>query len=527
MYDLLIKNGRVLDGTGSPWFRADVAVVGDRIVAMGRLDDREAAQTIDAAGNFVAPGFIEEHSHADVTVLVDPLAQSCIRQGMTTLVVGNCGHAAAPVKMDMVDDYRAGAAIYEVDGYDWTWETMGEYRDTVREARTSCNVVAMTGHLNVRHVVMGEANRPATPDERTKMRELVAAALADGARGFSTGLMYQHTVFSDTDEVVEMAKALAPYGWAYHTHIRDYGRHLQKAVAEAIEIAERAEVPLVVSHMYPAGKEYWGQAGACIEMLEKARDRGLEVGFDVTPWLRGGGPFISYFPPWAREGGMAMTLDRVRDPEISGRIVEAIEAGEYYSFAFGWDDQLVHHVADPKYRSWLGKSIGEIARERGEDPGRTAMSMVLADEGKFGVAPTNKCDDDVDMLIKHPLGIPVADGRSLAPTGPLAYQDRPNSYGTFPRVLGRYVRERGILTWEEAVQKMAAIPASRVGLWDRGVLREGMAADIVIFDPDTVIEKADYANPQEYPEGMPWVIVNGKVTVAPEGHTGARAGYVL
>ena len=322
MYDLLIENGRVLDGTGSPWFRADVAVVGDRIVAMGRLDDREAAQTIDAAGNFVAPGFIEEHSHADVTVLVDPLAQSCIRQGMTTLVVGNCGHAAAPVKMDMVDDYRAGAAIYEVDGYDWTWETMGEYRDTVREARTSCNVVAMTGHLNVRHVVMGEANRPATPDERTKMRELVAAALADGARGFSTGLMYQHTVFSDTDEVVEMAKALAPYGWAYHTHIRDYGRHLQKAVAEAIEIAERAEVPLVVSHMYPAGKEYWGQAGACIEMLEKARDRGLEVGFDVTPWLRGGGPFISYFPPWAREGGMAMTLDRVRDPEISGRIVE-------------------------------------------------------------------------------------------------------------------------------------------------------------------------------------------------------------
>ena len=527
MYDLLIENGRVLDGTGSPWFRADVAVVGDRIVAMGRLGDREAAQTIDAAGHFVAPGFIEEHSHADVTVLVDPLAQSCIRQGMTTLVVGNCGHAAAPVKTDMVDDYRAGAAIYEVDGYDWTWETMGEYRDTVRQARTSVNIVAMTGHLNVRHLAIGEANRPARPDERRRMRDLVAGALADGARGFSTGLMYQHTVFSDTDEVVEMAKALAPYGWAYHTHIRDYGRHLQKAVAEAIEIAERAGVPLVVSHLYPAGKEYWGQAGACIEMLEKARDRGLEVGFDVTPWLRGGGPFISYFPPWAREGGMAMTLDRVRDPEISGRIIDAIEAGEYYSFAFGWDDQLVHHVADPQYRSWLGKSIGEIARERGEDPGRTAMSMVLADEGKFGVAPTNKCDEDVDMLIKHPLGIPVADGRSLAPTGPLAYQDRPNSYGTFPRVLGRYVRERGVLTWEEAVQKMAAIPASRVGLWDRGVLREGMAADIVIFDPETVIEKADYANPQEYPDGMPWVIVNGKVTVAPEGHTGARAGYVL
>ena len=190
---------------------------------------------------------------------------------MTTLVVGNCGHAAAPVAMDMVDAYRAGAAIYEVDGYDWTWETMGEYLDTVREARTSVNVVALTGHLNVRHLAIGEANRPASPDERTMMRELVVGALADGARGFSTGLMYQHTVFSDTDEVVEMAKALAPYGWAYHTHIRDYGRHLQKAVAEAIEIAERAEVPLVVSHMYPAGREYWGQAGACIEMLEKAR----------------------------------------------------------------------------------------------------------------------------------------------------------------------------------------------------------------------------------------------------------------
>ena len=527
MYDLLIVNGRVIDGTGSPWYRADVAVVDDVIVAIGRLAGREAAETIDATGRFVTPGFVEEHSHADVTYLVDPLSQSSIRQGMTTLVVGNCGMSAAPVSNDMLATYLRGAPLFDFDDYEWTWEGMGEYLEAVAAARPSVNVTALAGHMPVRALVLGEANRPATEDERGAMRAVLEQALSEGAAGFSTGLTYQHTVFADTDEIAETAKALKRHGRAYHTHMRSYNRDLLEAVAESIEIARRAEVPLVISHMYPSGSDYWGQSVDCLELLERARDEGLEVGYDVTPWLRGGGPIMQMFPLWAREGGHDATLERLKDPDVRSRVTAEIEGEGPYGIGSPWDDQLICHVGDQEHRHWLGRSIADIAAERGEPPAEAALLMLVEDEGNYWVASTNKCDEDVDRLMKHPLGVPVADGYALAPEGELAFQDRPNSYGTFPRVLGRYVRERGVLTWEEAVHKMTSVPAGRLGLWDRGVLREGLAADIVVFDPDTVIEKADYMNPQEYPEGIDWVIVNGKVTVAPDGHTGARAGKIF
>lgn len=527
MYDLLISNGRVLDGTGSPWYRADVAVVGDTVVAIGRLADREAARIIDATGHFVTPGFVEEHGHSDVTYLVDPHSQSAVRQGMTTLVVGNCGMSAAPVSNDMLDTYLRGAPLFGFDGYEWTWQGMGEYLEAVRAARPSVNVAALAGHMPVRAMVLGEANRPASKDERAKMRAILDRALSEGARGFSTGLTYQHTVFADIDEIAETARALKPYGRAYHTHMRSYGKDLLDALSEAIEISRRAEVPLVVSHMYPSGREFWGQSAACLELLERARDEGLEVGYDVTPWLRGGGPIMQMFPLWAREGGIDATLERLKDPGVRSRVTAEVQGDGPYTMGSPWDDQLICHVGNPEHRDWLGRSIEDIAADRGESPAEAALLMLVEDEGNYWVAPTNKCDEDVDRLIKHPMGIPVADGYALAPEGPLAYHDRPNSYGTFPRVLGRYVRERGVLSWEEAVQKMTSIPAARIGLWDRGVLREGLAADIVVFDPDTVIERADYAHPQEYPDGIPWVVVNGQVTVEPAGHTGAQAGEVL
>ena len=526
MYDLLIANGRVLDGTGSPWRRADVAVAGDKIVAIGHLAGREAAQVVDASGMFVCPGFIEEHCHSDGTFVVDPLAQSAVRQGMTTMVVGLCGMSAAPVADEMLDVYTRSAPLFNFDGFEWKWRGMGEYLAAVQAAKPSVNVVSLVGNHPVRAVAMGEASRTATADERVRMRELVAEALAEGARGLSVGLIYS-AVFSETEEIVEIARALRPYGWAYHATIRDYGAHLLDAVREAIHVAETAEVPLVVAHMYPAGREYWGQADAAIELLERARDRGLETGYDVTPWPRGGGPMLGIVPAWARNGGHDATLERLRDPALRSRIGAEIEQGKQYSFGFGWDDMIICRTGLAEHRAWLGRSIGELARESGRTPPEAGLLMLLQDDGQTWIAPTNKCDEDVDALLRHPMGVPIADGFALAPEGPLAYQDRPNSYGTFPRVLGRYVRERGVLTWEQAVQKMTAIPASRVGLWDRGVLREGLAADIVVFDPDTVIERADYSHPQEYPVGIEWVVVNGQITVSPDGHTGARAGRTL
>ena len=282
------------------------------------------------------------------------------------------------------------------------------------------------------------------------MRELVAEALAEGARGLSVGLIYS-AVFSETEEIVEIARALRPYGWAYHATIRDYGAHLLDAVREAIHVAETAEVPLVVAHMYPAGREYWGQADAAIELLERARDRGLETGYDVTPWPRGGGPMLGIVPAWARKGGHDASLERLRDPALRSRIGAEIEQGKQYSFGFGWDDMIICRTGLAEHRAWLGRSIGELARESGRTPPEAGLLMLLQDDGQTWIAPTNKCDEDVDALLRHPMGVPIADGFALAPEGPLAYQDRPNSYGTFPRVLGRYVRERGVLTWEEAV----------------------------------------------------------------------------
>ena len=527
MYDLLIVNGRVIDGTGSPWYRADVAVVDDVIVAIGRLAGREAAETIDATGHFVTPGFVEEHSHADVTYLVDPLSQSSVRQGMTTLVVGNCGMSAAPVANEMLATYLRGAPLFDFDDYEWTWEGMGEYLEAVAAARPSVNVTALAGHMPVRALVLGEANRPATEDERGAMRAVLEQALSEGAAGFSTGLTYQHTVFADTDEIAETAKALKRHGRAYHTHMRSYNRDLLEAVAESIEIARRAEVPLVISHMYPSGSDYWGQSVDCLELLERARDEGLEVGYDVTPWLRGGGPIMQMFPLWAREGGHDATLERLKDAgrpgprdrrdRGRGALRDRLSVGRSAHLPRrGPGAPALARALDSRHRGRAGRAArGGRAADAGG--GRGQLLGGLHQQVRRGRRPPHEAPAGRAGGRRVRAG---AGGDSRLP-GP------PNSYGTFPRVLGRYVRERGVLTWEEAVHKMTSVPAGRLGLWDRGVLREGLAADIVVFDPDTVIEKADYMNPQEYPEGIDWVIVNGKVTVAPGGHTGARAGKIF
>jgi N-acyl-D-amino-acid deacylase len=527
-FDLLIRGGRLLDGTGSPALRADLAITDGRIGAIGALSEREADAVIDASGRFVAPGFIDEHSHSDVTFLVDPHAQSMVRQGVTTLIVGLCGMSAAPVTDETREEYRRGAPLFGFDGYEWSWDSVAGYMETVRSIRPSVNVGTLVGHQPVRAVATGAASRPATADESAQMARLIEEALEQGARGFSTGLTYQHTVFADTDEIVAAAKPLKRHGFGYHTHMRGQAANLLKSVREAISIAERAGCPLVISHLYPAGREVWGQAGAAVELVEKARERGVDASWDVTPWLRGGGPLAQSLPLWMREGGLDATLERLSDPELRVRAGAELESGtDGTSMRPDWDDYLVCRANLPENRGWMGRTIGEIAAERGEPPVDAAMKMLAEDDAGFWIAPTIKCDADIDMLLAHPLGVPTADAFALSPEGPLAYQDRPNSYGTFPRVLGRYVRERGVLTWETAVQKMTSIPASRVGVWDRGVLRPGLKADVVVFDPSTVIEKADYERPQEYPIGIDWVVVNGEVTVSPQGHTGARAGEVI
>ena len=530
MYDLIVRNGIVFDGSGGPGFRADVALTGDRVATIGDLPDCESDQALDAAGHYVTPGFIEEHSHADVTLLVAPSAQSMIRQGVTTLAVGHCGMSAGPVPTELQEQYRRSAPCYSFEGYRWQWETIGEYLEVVRNARPSVNMVSIVRHMPVRLAAMGgDAARPATARERVEMRAMVEHALDEGAKGLTTGLNLECCGFADAAEIDELLGALRRRGGTHHSHMRDYGPRLLHSIRETIEAAERAGVPLIISHMYPSGRDNWGQAQAALDLVDSARDRGLDVGYDVTPWLRGGSSIDQALPPWVREGGLEGVIDSIRDPSRRARLAGDLEHGGDWPgwMRPNWDEWLVCRVGNSAHRPWVGRTIADLARQRGESPAETALLMFAEDEGQYWVAPQNKCDADIDLLLRHPLGVPIADGFALAPEGALAWQDRPNSYGTFPRVLGHYVRDRKVLSWEQAIHKMTALPAERLNLSDRGRIADGMAADLVIFDPATVASGADYAHPQDFPIGLEWVIVNGVVTVSPDGHSGAAPGVVL
>ena len=531
MYDLLITGGRIVDGSGGPWFAADVAVVGGRIVALGRLAPAEARVRIDAAGQVIAPGFVDFHAHSDVTLLVDPRAESAVRQGITTQVVGNCGFSAAPVRAEEIPRYQRDGLCFSFPGYTWDWTSMGEYLARLRQARPSINVIALVGHTALRTAVMGQADRAPTPEELAAMQRLLAQALAEGGRGFSSGLTYMPSCYAETDELIALASVLRDSGRAYHTHLRDYSRFLLEAVAEALRIGEEAGAPVYLSHLYGAGREYWGEKTAqALRLVEEARGRRVEAGFDITLWPRGGGPMQQSIPAWAREGGLEALTARFRDPVLRGRIADEVEHGT--ADWRGWlkpdfDDFLISRVGLPRNVAWLGKTVGDLARERDKPPAETMLDLVVEDEGQFWTAPTVKSEEDIALVLSHPLGVPVSDGFALAQDGPLAQPDLPKSFGAFPRVLRHHVRATGLLSLEEAVSKMTAQPAGRLGLWDRGLLRPGLAADLVIFDPDTVAERADYLHPNEYPVGIAYVVVNGQVTVNQSGHTGAAAGEVL
>ncbi|MCX6031550.1 MAG: D-aminoacylase [Chloroflexi bacterium] len=531
MYDLLITGGRIVDGSGGPWFAGDVAIAGQRIVALGRLAPAEARVRIDAAGLVVTPGFVDFHAHSDVTLLVDSRAESAVRQGITTQVVGNCGFSAAPVRSEDVPRYQRDGLVFSFPGYSWDWTSMGEYLARLRQAHPSINVVVLTGHTALRTAVMGQADRAPTPEELAAMQQLLAQALAEGARGFSSGLTYMPSCYAKTEELIALASVLRDSGRAYHTHLRDYSRFLLEAVGEALRIGEEAGVPVYLSHLYAAGREHWGEKTAqAVRLVEEARQRGVEAAFDITLWPRGGGPFQQSIPAWAREGGLEAMIARFRDPILRARIADEVEHGtaDWQGWLKpDWDDFLISRVGCPCNVAWLGRTMGELARARGQSPAETALDLLAEDEGQLWTAPTVKREEDIALILKHPLGIPISDGFALARDGPLAQPDLPKSFGTFPKVLRQHVREQGLLSLEEAVRKMTALPAARLGLWDRGLLRPGLAADLVIFDPDTVAERADYLHPNEYPVGIACVVVNGQVTVNQSGHTGAAAGEVL
>jgi N-acyl-D-aspartate/D-glutamate deacylase len=527
-YDLLIRNGKIVDGTGNPWYVGDVAVRGDRIVAVGRRLPGEAKLKIDASGLVVAPGFIDMHSHSDYVLLEDGLAQSKIRQGVTTEVLGE-GTSAGPnqgkrpvLKTGPADDLRR-------------WATLGGYFGRLKRKPVSVNVASYVGLDNVWQSVMGNSFDRPTAAQRKEMKKLVDEAMKDGAFGLSTMLAMPPGSLATTDDIVELCKVVARHGGIYSSHIRNEGTGVLEAVKEAIAIGERANIPVDIIHLKIADKKLWGRMKEVVALIDDARKRDVNVQANVYPYTRGNNDLASIVPPWAHEGGTGEMLKRLKDDKLRPRLKKEIRDGipgwynHFTAVGGDWGRMLINGKGP-----YQGLTMDRViaAKKKGKDAAPDALDIlfdILIETG--GSLPTiyeHHTEKDMNLALIQPWCSIGSDGSALAVKGPLRRGNpHPRNFGTFPRVLGVYVRQRGMLRLEDAVRKMTSLNAAKLGIKDRGILRAGNFADIVVFDPKSVIDRSTYDKPFQYSKGIEYVVVNGKLVLDREKHTGERPGQVI
>jgi N-acyl-D-amino-acid deacylase len=523
--DLKITGGHVFDGTGTPAVRADVGITGESITAVGDLAREPAGQTLDASGLMVAPGFIDMHSHSDWRLFGNRRAESKIRQGVTTEVVGNCGFSPAPVSPEFREDMR-GFALYVPPGMDFSWVSVEEFLRRYEEEGLALNVAQLIGHGTLRLAAMGFARRPPSAKELATMRSLMEAAMADGACGLSTGLIYAPGSYAETAEIVEIAKGAAAAGGFYASHIRGEGATLLDAVAEAIRVGREGGLPVQVSHIKAAGRAHWGRVGAALALIDGARAEGLDVMADVYPYTASSTTIRTLLPDWVLEGGIEAMLGRLRDPATRGRIRADMAQGPVLARGLEWSDIMI--ASAPSHPEIEGLRLDEIARNWGKDPVEVAFDVIQSEKGRGNIILFQLDEADLRRALVHPRVMIGSDGSSLATSGPMADgKPHPRSYGTFPRVLGRYARDERVLPLETAVHKMTGLPAARLGLGDRGVIRPGAKADIVAFSREGVRDLATYEDPHRYAAGISHVLVNGRTVIRDGEHTGSLPGRVL
>jgi N-acyl-D-amino-acid deacylase len=525
--DILIKDGTIVDGTGAPSFQADVGIADGRIVVLARDLDQEASRTIDARGLCVAPGFVDPHSHSDYPLLADPLAQSKIRQGVTTEVIGNCGTAPAPLKGAAIEQSRAKARTF---GQDITWRSMGEYLDRLSDPGIALNVVPLVGHNAIRGAVVGYGDVQPTPEQQTEMEQLVDEAMAEGARGFSTGLYYPPGFYARTQEVIGLARVAARHGGIYASHIRSEADLLLEAIEEAAEIGEKAGIGVEIAHVKLEGYQNWQNIDRLVSLLDDIQAKALRVGCDQYPYVACNSWLAAALPYSAQAGGYGAIAERLRDPQTRTRLRKDWEENPTeWDNRTGIRDWTEAVVSDSWNRpDLLGRTIEEIAEEEGKDPLETVFDLIVVSEGLISCIWFTQREEIVRTLMRHPLVVVGSDGSSLSAEGVLGQRKvHPRNYGTFPRILGRYVREEHVLTLEEAVKKMTSITAERFGLTGRGVVREGAWADLALFDAETAVDKATFTEPHQYPEGIPYVLVNGRLVLDQSEHTGELPGRLL
>ena len=528
-WSLLVRGGTVMDGTGTAGRRADVAVEGDRIAAIAPSLDGEAARVIDATGHVVAPGFIDAHSHSDLFYFACPSAESKIRQGVTTEVVGMCSFSQAPLRPGQEDVVRGWAGGIGAT-LDLSWQTFAQYLDALTAVRPSVNVAHFAGHGALRIAAMGFENRPAGGDDLKAMERLLGEAMDAGAFGFSTGLVYAPSAYAQTEELIALARGMRSRGGLYFSHIRGESSMLLDSIAEAIRIGDEGGVGVQVSHVKASGKENWPKIDSALRMIEDGKARGIDVLGDVYPYNAGSTKLDNLMPTWAHDGGVARLLERLADRATRRKIAEeCLIDGERWGTVsqggIGFDQIF---IATCKRRELEGLSLAQIARQSGIAPVDTLMNLLLEQKCTVGMVSFSQSLENVAKVLAHPSlmigsdSIPLYEGEGDRPGKP-----HPRTYGTFPRVLGEYARDRGLMSMETAVHKMTGMPAARMGFKDRGLLREGFAADVTVFDPATVKDESTFPDPHRYPTGIPYVVVNGAVAVDAGRLSAARAGRII
>lgn len=516
--DLIIRNGRVVDGTGAPWFHGDVAVFGDTISAIGDLSKSHAKEIIDAHGQIVAPGFIDILGHSERSVLVSPRLEGKVRQGVTTELDGE-GFAVAPIN-DALAAERASA------GQNDPWRTLGEYMKHVSKQGTALNFAFLASTSNARLMTVGRADRPATEEEMEQMKSIVEGAMKDGAFGLSTALIYVPAVFTKTEELIELARVAARYGGSYFSHIRNEGDEVDSALEEAFRIGREANIPVNIWHLKIGGRHNWGKMPGMLEKIQQQRANGLDVAANVYPYIASSTALSALAPNWALEGGYSAFLKRLQDPALRKQIGEEISNSSFYHRLGDASGILVTEIPHSTYDEYQRKRLSEIATRMGVDPIEAALRLLQAGESSPGAIYFTMSEGDVQAALRTPWISVGSDSGAFV--GDVKTEGaHPRGYGTFPRVIGHYVRDEHLFTLEEAVRKITSQAAARIQLQDRGILRPGMKADLVIFDPDRVVDVSTFEDPHHFSTGISDVIVNGVAVLRNGEMTGALPGRML
>jgi len=524
-FDIIIKNGTIFDGLGNPGQTLDLGIIKDKIVAIDSLEQASADMVIDAQDLYVAPGFIDIHTHTDLELLANPRAESKIRQGVTTEVSGNCG--SSPFPLDEEERKGFSADMQKKYGVSVNWQDINGFFRALENKKTALNYMTFTGHGDLRTYAVGKNDVKPTPEQLQLMKKRLAQSMEFGSLGLSTGLEYAPGSYATTDEITELCRVVKKHNGVYATHMRSEGAKVEEAIQESLEIAEKSGVSLQISHLKACNRPNWDKVDNMMHLIHQAREKkGLPVMADRYPYNAWGTGLTTFLPLWARQGETEEMLARIKDPELKPELQKYCK--ERGKLIGGWDHIMISSCDTPENKKWEGKYISQCVAVSGKEPCQFIFDLLHEEKAKVSIIGFAMTEKNLKKVLADPLVVIGSDGSAVAPYGKLGTGNpHPRYYGSFPRVLGKYCREENIFDWPVAIKKMTSQSANKLGLKNRGKIQKNCYADITIFNPDTVIDRATFSDPHQYPRGIEYVIVNGKPVIIKGEHTGNLPGKVL